>query len=54
MKYRVIYEYDFYRGSSATETARRVYDVYGGHVAKEKTVRLCVTKFPVQKRYNQL
>ena len=37
--YRVIYEYEFYHGTSATETARRVNGVYGDSVAKENIVR---------------
>ncbi|CAF4949323.1 unnamed protein product [Pieris macdunnoughi] len=28
MKYRVIFEYEFHRGTSAAETARRINDVY--------------------------
>ena len=40
LKYRVIYEYEFHRGTSAVETARRINDVYGSRVAKVKIVRL--------------
>lgn len=39
LKYRVIYEYEFYRGTSAAETARRINDVYGAATVKENTVR---------------
>ncbi|RVE43070.1 hypothetical protein evm_012277 [Chilo suppressalis] len=39
MKYRYIYEYKFYRGTSAAGTARRIVDVYGAGIAKESTVR---------------
>ena len=28
LKYRLIYEYEFHRGTSVTETARKVNDVY--------------------------
>ncbi|CAK1588053.1 unnamed protein product [Parnassius mnemosyne] len=35
MKYRYIYEYEFYRGTGAAETARRINDVYGAGVAKK-------------------
>jgi hypothetical protein len=38
LKYRVFYEYEFHRGTTAAEIARRVNDVYGSCVAKENTV----------------
>ncbi|CAG9130688.1 unnamed protein product [Plutella xylostella] len=45
LKYRVIYEYEFHRGTSAAETARRINDVYGDGVAKENTVRFWFQRF---------
>ncbi|KAJ0183177.1 hypothetical protein K1T71_001153 [Dendrolimus kikuchii] len=45
LKYRIIYEYEFHRGTSATETARRINDVYGGGVAKENIVRFWFQRF---------
>lgn len=36
LKYRFIYEYEFYLGTSAAETARRVNHVYSVRVAKKK------------------
>jgi hypothetical protein len=45
LKYRVIYEYKFHRGTSAAEMARRVNVVYGGCVAKENTVRFRFQRF---------
>ncbi|KAL0840619.1 hypothetical protein ABMA28_015818 [Loxostege sticticalis] len=45
MKYRYIYEYEFYRGTSAAETARRINNVYGAGVAKENTVRFWSQRF---------
>ncbi|XP_050354867.1 uncharacterized protein LOC126776409 isoform X3 [Nymphalis io] len=45
MKYRYIYEYEFYRGTSATETARRIIDLYGAGVAKESTVHFWFQRF---------
>lgn len=45
LKYRIIYEYEFRRGTSAAETTRRVNDVYGGRVAKENTVRFWFQRF---------
>ena len=44
-KYRIIYKYEFYRGTSAAETARKVIDVYGGRVAKENIVRFWFQHF---------
>ncbi|XP_064073082.1 histone-lysine N-methyltransferase SETMAR-like [Vanessa tameamea] len=44
MKYRYIYEYEFYRGTSAAETARRI-NVYGAGVAKESTLRFWFQRF---------
>ena len=38
MKYRVIYEYEFHRGTIATEPAWRANNVYDGRVVKENTV----------------
>ncbi|CAG9781943.1 unnamed protein product [Diatraea saccharalis] len=43
LKYRVIYEYEFHRGSSAAKTARMVNDVYGGCIAKENSAFLVST-----------
>jgi hypothetical protein len=43
LKYRVIYEYEFHRGTSAAKMARRVNDVYGGCVAKENGLFLVPT-----------
>nr|BAA23532.1 transposase [Bombyx mori] len=45
MKYRYIYEYQFYRGTSAAETTQRINDVYGAGVAKESTVRFWFQRF---------
>ncbi|CAG9093900.1 unnamed protein product [Plutella xylostella] len=45
LKYRVIYEYEFHRGTSAAERARRINDVYGDGVAKENTVRFWFQRF---------
>ncbi|RVE45520.1 hypothetical protein evm_009859 [Chilo suppressalis] len=45
MKYRYNYEFEFYRGTSAAETARRINDVYGAGVAKESTVRFWFQRF---------
>ncbi|CAG9138326.1 unnamed protein product [Plutella xylostella] len=45
LKYRVIYEYEFHRGTSAAETALRINDVYGDGVAKENTVRFWFQRF---------
>ncbi|CAF4830065.1 unnamed protein product [Pieris macdunnoughi] len=45
LKYRIIYEYEFRRGTSAADKTRRVNDVYGGHVAKENTVRFWFQRF---------
>ncbi|CAG9136399.1 unnamed protein product [Plutella xylostella] len=45
LKYRVIYEYEFHRGTSAAKTARRINDVYGDGVAKENTVRFWFQRF---------
>ncbi|CAK1588735.1 unnamed protein product [Parnassius mnemosyne] len=45
MKYRYIYEYEFYRGTSAAETARRINDVYGAGVTKENTVCFWFQRF---------
>lgn len=41
LKYNVIYEYEFYRSANATETARKIINVYGAVVAKDKSVRFC-------------
>ncbi|CAH2240587.1 jg21061 [Pararge aegeria aegeria] len=35
LKYRVVYEYEFRRGTSAAQTARRINDVYGSDFGKE-------------------
>ncbi|KAJ0172710.1 hypothetical protein K1T71_011849 [Dendrolimus kikuchii] len=45
LKYRIIYEYEFHRGTSVAKTARRINDVYGGGVAKENTVRFWFQRF---------
>ncbi|CAK1598370.1 unnamed protein product [Parnassius mnemosyne] len=45
MKYRYIYECEFYRGTSAAETARRINDVYGAGVGKESTIRFWFQRF---------
>ena len=45
LKYSVIYEYEFHRGTSAAETARRINDVYGDGAAKENTVRFWFQRF---------
>ncbi|CAH2207900.1 jg6043 [Pararge aegeria aegeria] len=43
MKYRV--EYEFLRGTSIAETARRNNNVYSGGVVKENTVRFRFKRF---------
>ncbi|KAJ0170190.1 hypothetical protein K1T71_014118 [Dendrolimus kikuchii] len=45
LKYCIIYEYEFHRGTSAAETARRINNVYGGSVAKENIVRFWFQRF---------
>jgi histone-lysine N-methyltransferase SETMAR len=45
LKYRVIFEYEFHRGTSASETARRINDVYGDGAAKENIVRFWFQRF---------
>lgn len=45
LKYRVIYEYEFHRGTSAAETARRINNVYEGATVKENTVRFWFQRF---------
>jgi hypothetical protein len=45
LRYRVIYEYEFHRGTSAAGTARRVNDVCSGCVAKKITVRFWYERF---------
>lgn len=39
LKYRFIYEYKFYRGTSTRDVSRRINDVYGIGAAKEYTAR---------------
>lgn len=45
LKYRIIFEYEFHRGTSAAETARRINDVYGEATVKENTVRFWFQRF---------
>ncbi|XP_053428824.1 histone-lysine N-methyltransferase SETMAR-like [Nycticebus coucang] len=44
-KIRVIFEYEFRRGSSAAQTARNTKEVFGKDVANERTVRRWFEKF---------
>ena len=37
-KIRVVYEYEFRRGTSASQAARNINEVFGGNVANEQTV----------------
>lgn len=48
LKYHVIYEYEFYRNANATETARKIIDVYGAVVAKDNSVRFCSDVFVLE------
>jgi [histone H3]-lysine36 N-dimethyltransferase SETMAR len=45
LKYRVIYDYEFHRGTSAAKTSGRVNGVYSSCVAKENTVRFWFQRF---------
>ncbi|KAJ0171403.1 hypothetical protein K1T71_012953 [Dendrolimus kikuchii] len=45
LKHHIIYEYEFHRGTSAAETARRINYMYGGGVAKENSVRFWFQRF---------
>ncbi|RVE49548.1 hypothetical protein evm_005776 [Chilo suppressalis] len=45
MKYPYIYDYEFYCGTSAAETAHRINDVYGAGVSKESTIRFSFQRF---------
>ena len=45
LKIRGIYEYEFHRGTSSAETARRINDVYGAGSANERTVRFWFQRF---------
>lgn len=44
-KLRVIFEYEFRRGTNATQTARNINDVYGPGTASERTVRFWFDRF---------
>ena len=44
-KIRVIFEYEFRRGTNATQTSRNVNEVFGKDVANERTVRRWFEKF---------
>lgn len=45
MKYRVVYEYEFYCGSSASEATRSMNDEYGATVAKENMLHFWFQRF---------
>ncbi|CAH2241261.1 jg3322 [Pararge aegeria aegeria] len=45
LKYRVIYVYEYHRGTCTAETAQRVNEIYCGGVAKENTVRFLFQRF---------
>jgi len=44
-KIRVIFEYEFRRGTNAAQTARNINDIFGKDVANERTVRRWFEKF---------
>ncbi|CAH2103844.1 unnamed protein product [Euphydryas editha] len=45
LKYRVIYEYEFHRGTSSAEMTGMINDVYGRGVAKKKHSTFLVLMF---------
>ena len=41
----VAYEYEFRRGTNASQTTRNINEVFGDNVANERTVRRCFERF---------
>ena len=44
-KIRVVYEYEFCRGTNASQTARIINEVFGDNVANERTMRRWFDRF---------